>query len=119
MFVDGLRPYVHVINRSFLKRIKDSQASKFNSALLVLYLGTLKEKKTLCFQDHSQSGQKQIDYRNTVYGNEVFRGCFRDIPTNRTLAIAIASTSVTKSKMTPDYCKQLCRSTTIFVYFRH
>ncbi|XP_060598946.1 uncharacterized protein LOC132752620 [Ruditapes philippinarum] len=61
------------------------------------------------FVDHSQSGQKQIDYRNTVYGNEVFRGCFRDIPTNRTLAIAIPSTSVTNSKMTPDYCKQLCR----------
>ncbi|XP_052803725.1 uncharacterized protein LOC128233895 isoform X2 [Mya arenaria] len=61
------------------------------------------------YMDHSQYGQKQINYKTTIYGNEVYRGCFRDDVNNRTLAVAITDTVVIRAKQTPDYCKQLCR----------
>ncbi|KAH3704407.1 hypothetical protein DPMN_079463, partial [Dreissena polymorpha] len=61
------------------------------------------------FIDLSQHGQKQINYMKTEFGNEVYRGCFRDDNNNRTLGVAIPSTAVTLGKMTPDFCKQACR----------
>ena len=62
------------------------------------------------FQDHSQAGQKSIDYRQTVYGNEVYRGCFNDPDIHyRTLAYSLPITNTNRNSMTPDYCMKICR----------
>ncbi|KAL3836103.1 hypothetical protein ACJMK2_021556 [Sinanodonta woodiana] len=62
------------------------------------------------FIDHSQVGQSQIDYRTTVYGNEVYRGCFEERNINdRFLAKQIQLSDIDAAKMTPTFCQSLCR----------
>ncbi|XP_063423309.1 uncharacterized protein LOC134707479 isoform X1 [Mytilus trossulus] len=62
------------------------------------------------YVDHSQAGQKLIDYTHTNYGNEVYRGCFNDPDIGyRTLAYTAPLTNNDRSKMTPDFCMKICR----------
>ncbi|KAK3105850.1 hypothetical protein FSP39_007118 [Pinctada imbricata] len=62
------------------------------------------------FTDHSYEGQARIDYQNTVYGNEVYLGCFTDNDVNyRTLAHTVSLTSTQSNNMTPQLCMTLCR----------
>ncbi|KAL3836098.1 hypothetical protein ACJMK2_021551, partial [Sinanodonta woodiana] len=62
------------------------------------------------FIDHSQVGQSQIDYRTTVYGNEVYRGCFEETNINdRFIAHQIQLSDADSAKMTPQLCQKLCR----------
>ena len=61
-------------------------------------------------QDHSQGGQKLIDYRHTRYGNEVYRGCFLEKDTiKRKLGVTIPLTVHVRRLMTQDYCIYRCR----------
>ena len=61
-------------------------------------------------QDHSYEGQLRIDYKSTVYGNEVYLGCFTDNDvTYRTLAYTVPLSHDQVQKMTPDFCINLCR----------
>ena len=59
----------------------------------------------LFVQDHSQGGQKLIDPHYTMYGNEVYWGCFA----SNTLGYAIPLTTHIRRLMTPDYCIYRCR----------
>ncbi|KAL3836111.1 hypothetical protein ACJMK2_021563 [Sinanodonta woodiana] len=68
------------------------------------------QKLANAFIDHSQVGQSQIDYRTTVYGNEVYRGCFEERNRyDRFLAKQIQLSDANAAKMTPTFCQSLCR----------
>ena len=81
-------------------------ASQKVQLILYLILPTISYK----MQDHSQGGQKLIDYRHTRYGNEVYRGCFLEKDTiKRKLGITIPLTVHVRRLMTQEYCIYRCR----------
>nr|XP_026692657.1 uncharacterized protein LOC101242430 [Ciona intestinalis] len=61
------------------------------------------------FPDKSYLGQQQIDLANTVYGNEVFLGCFVDNNPDRLLQNMITLTTDEINQLTPDFCINKCR----------
>ncbi|KAK7092975.1 uncharacterized protein [Littorina saxatilis] len=65
---------------------------------------------TTSYQDLSVPGQKQIHYSSAlVYGNEIFRGCYKDTIDKRHFAMTLKITDTIKRQMTPQFCIQQCR----------
>ncbi|ESO82963.1 hypothetical protein LOTGIDRAFT_169789, partial [Lottia gigantea] len=70
------------------------------------YLQTVTSQSS--YKDLSIPGQKLIIPKTTVYGNEIYRGCFQDDSNNRHFYHQVGQS--TSSKITPQYCINLCRN---------